>query len=243
MPYISTIRLFEDRLKRECTLARIMRLMMVLALFVPAFAHNAHAQGIKTLRDAEFEHFLHEISDPIFIAGGQRPEDVTIVIVDDTNLNAFYAGGQAIFLNTGLILQTDNVDQVIGVIAHETGHMVAGHVQRFDEALEPASSISILGLVLGAAAIAAGAPDAGMGLIMGSQGAAQRTILRFRRVQEASADQAAIQFLEAAGLSGRGLMEVFEKFRYQELLAAPNIDPYVLSHPLSTIVLPMWKKN
>lgn len=210
-----------------------MRLLMIIVLLSPVFAPAAWAQGIRTLRDAEFEHFLHEISDPIFIAGGQRPEDVTIVIVDDTNLNAFYAGGQAIFIHTGLILQTDNVDQVIGVIAHESGHMVAGHTQRFSEGLEPASSISILGLVLGAAAIAAGAPDAGMGLIMGSQGAAQRTFLKFRRVQEASADQAAIQFLEHAGYSGRGLIEVFEKFRYQELLAAPNIDPYVLTHPLS----------
>lgn len=206
---------------------------MIIALLSSVSAPAAWAQGIRTLRDAELENFLHEISDPIFIAGGQRPEDVTIVIVDDTNLNAFYAGGQAIFIHTGLILQTDNVDQVIGVIAHETGHMVAGHVQRFDEALQPASSISILGLVLGAAAIAAGAPDAGMGLIMGSQGAAQRTVLKFRRVQEASADQAAIQFLDKAGYSGRGLLEVFEKFRYQELLAAPNIDPYVLTHPLS----------
>ncbi|GAB4575965.1 MAG: M48 family metalloprotease [Rhodothalassiaceae bacterium] len=203
--------------------------LLALALM----ARGVAAQGIRTLRDAEFEHFLHRISDPIFEAAGVRPEDVTIVIVDDTSLNAFYAGGQAIFVHTGLILETDNVDQVIGVIAHETGHMSGGHVQRFDEAVKPATSISILGLLLGAAAIAGGAPEAGIGLITGSQNAAQRTVLKFRRVQEASADQAAVQFLEKTHQSGRGLLEVFEKFRYQELLSGYLIDPYVLTHPLS----------
>ncbi|GAK33040.1 TPR repeat-containing protein [alpha proteobacterium Q-1] len=210
-----------------------MRLLVLFALVFSFISQPAMAQGIRTLRDAEFENFLHRISDPIFAAGGLRPEDVQIYIVDDTNLNAFYAGGQAIFIHTGLILQTDNVDQVIGVIAHEAGHMIAGHVQRFDEALKPATSLSILGLVLGAAAIAAGAPEAGMGLITGGQGVAQRSVLKFRRVQEASADQAAIQFLKDTEMSGRGLLEIFEKFRYQELLTAPNIDPYVLTHPLS----------
>lgn len=203
--------------------------LLALALM----ARGVAAQGIRTLRDAEFEHFLHRISDPIFEAAGVRPEDVTIVIVDDTSLNAFYAGGQAIFVHTGLILETDNVDQVIGVIAHETGHMSGGHVQRIDEAVKPATSISILGLLLGAAAIAGGAPEAGIGLITGSQNAAQRTVLKFRRVQEASADQAAVQFLEKTHQSGRGLLEVFEKFRYQELLSGYLIDPYVLTHPLS----------
>ncbi|GEQ96562.1 hypothetical protein JCM17844_01990 [Iodidimonas gelatinilytica] len=211
----------------------IIRLSVLAIFLLSVTMRPAAAQGIRTLRDAEFEHFLHEISDPIFEAGGQRPEDVQIFIVDDTNLNAFYAGGQAIFVHTGLILQTDNVDQVIGVIAHETGHMTAGHVQRFDEALAPAGNISILGLVLGAAAIAAGAPEAGIGLITGGQGVAQRTVLKFRRVQEASADQAAMQFLKTTKMSGRGLLEVFEKFRYQELLRSPNINPYVLTHPLS----------
>lgn len=210
-----------------------LRLLFVGFLILSLANRAASAQGIRTLRDAELEHFLHQIADPIFEVAGVRPEDVTIVIVDDTSLNAFYAGGQAIFVHTGLILETENVDQVIGVIAHETGHMIGGHVQRFDEAIKPATNISILGLLLGAAAIAGGAPEAGIGLITGSQGVAQRTVLKFRRVQEASADLAAAQFLKDSHQSGRGLLEVFEKFRYQELLSGYLIDPYVLTHPLS----------
>lgn len=192
------------------------------------------AQGIRTLRDAEMENFLHAISDPIFEAAGMVPSDVDIVIVDDPALNAFYAGGQRIFIHTGLILQTDGVGEVIGVMAHETGHMVGGHVQRFGEAVGPATNISLLSLLLGAAAIAAGAPELGSGIIGGGQSAAQRSVLSFRRVQEASADQAAATYMRDAGISGRGLIKVFEKFRFQELLSRPNMDPYVVTHPLSS---------
>ncbi|MFQ5348016.1 MAG: M48 family metalloprotease [Rhodothalassiaceae bacterium] len=205
-------------------------LLALLLGFEPALAQN-----IRTLRDAEMEDFLHEIMRPVFIAAGVTPESVQFVIVDDPSLNAFYAGGTAIFLHTGVFLQTDNVNQVIGVLAHETGHMTGGHVQRFDEIAAPATAMSILGLLLGAAAIAAGAPaDAGVGIITGGQTAAQRTALKFRRVQEASADQAAAQFLQNAKLSGKGLIEVFEKFRFEQLMVAPNLDPYIVSHPLSS---------
>ncbi len=209
--------------------------VIVLTALLWQAAGTASAQNIRILRDAETEAFLHRISDPLFAAGGLNPRNVTIIIVDDTSLNAFYAGGQAIFIHSGLLLQADNVSQLVGVIAHETGHMLGGHVQRIDEALTPATSMTILSLLLGAAAIAAGAPDAGAGIIMGGQSMAQRTVLRFLRVQEASADQAAADLLYKTHQSGRGLLEIFEKFRYQELVGYGNrLDPYVLTHPLSS---------
>lgn len=210
------------------------RLALTLYLLFALSTGPVMAQGLSVIRDAELEAFMHDISAPIFEAGGQRAEDVDIVIINNQALNAFYAGGQRIFLHTGLILETDNVNQVIGVMAHENGHMTAGHVQRFDEALEPAGNISILSLILGAAAIAAGAPEAGMGILGGGQTIAQRNVLSFRRVQEASADQAAAEFLKKAELSGQGLIEVFEKFRYQELLSVRHLDPFVITHPLSS---------
>jgi len=211
-----------------------LRLALTLYLIFALSIGPAAAQGLSVIRDAELEDFMRDISAPIFEAGGQRPQDVDIVIINDPALNAFYAGGQRIFIHTGLILETENVNQVIGVMAHENGHMTAGHVQRFDEALKPASSISILSLLLGAAAIAAGAPEAGMGILGGGQTVAQRNVLSFRRVQEASADQAAAEFLRKAELSGQGLIEVFEKFRYQELLSIRHLDPFVITHPLSS---------
>ncbi len=216
-------------------MALVGRHLLVALLVLVLSVRPTLAQNIRTLRDAEMEDFLHEIMRPVFVAAGVAPESVVFVIVDDPTLNAFYAGGTAIFLHTGVFLETDNVNQVIGVLAHETGHMTAGHVQRFDEIARPATAMSILGVLLGAAAIAAGAPaGAGVGLITGGQTAAQRTVLKFRRVQEASADQAAAQFLYDAKLSGKGLIEVFEKFRFEQMMVAPNLDPYIVSHPLSS---------
>jgi len=213
---------------------KVVQATLSLLLSLGLVVQPAVAQGFRTLRDAEMENFIHAATDPVFEAAGMVPSDVDIVIVDDPALNAFYAGGQRIFIHTGLILQTETVGQVVGVMAHETGHMVGGHVQRFGEAIGPATNISLLSLLLGAAAIAAGAPQLGTGIIGGGQTAAQRTVLSFRRVQEASADQAAATYLRDAGRSGRGLIEVFEKFRFQELLSRPNMDPYVVTHPLSS---------
>ncbi|RMF72451.1 MAG: peptidase M48 [Alphaproteobacteria bacterium] len=218
-------------MRRIC---RDILILLVLWFHLGAGA-TAQAQNIRILRDAETEAFLHKISDPLFAAGGLDPGNVTIVLVDDTSLNAFYAGGQTIYVHSGLLLQADNVAQLVGVIAHETGHMLGGHVQRIGEALAPATSMTILSLLLGAAAIAAGAPDAGAGIIMGGQSMAQRSVLRFLRVQEASADQAAAELLRKTHQSGRGLIQIFEKFRFQELVGYGNrLDPYVLTHPLSS---------
>lgn len=213
---------------------KFLRTSLSVLLSILLISQPVAAQGIRTLRDAEMEAFIHAATDPVFEAAGMVPSNIDIVIVDDSALNAFYAGGQRIFIHTGLILQTEKVGQVVGVMAHETGHMVGGHVQRFGEAVGPATSISLLSLLLGAAAIAAGAPELGTGIMGGGQSAAQRTVLSFRRVQEASADQAAATYLHDAGLSGQGLIEVFEKFRFQELLSRPNMDQYVITHPLSS---------
>lgn len=211
----------------------VSRLFWIGLIVLALSAREVHAQRISLLRDAETEDFLHAISDEIFAAGGVRPEDVKIHIVDDTSLNAFYAGGQQIFVHTGLILETDDVNQMKGVIAHETGHMIGGHVQRMGEGIQPATSVSLLSLLLGAAAIAGGAPEAGVGIITGGQAAAQRTFLKFRRTQEAAADQAMATYLEEVCVSGKGFLEVFEKFRYQTIVAyGDRLDPYVLTHPL-----------
>lgn len=186
------------------------------------------------LSDAETEKFLRDVNRPVLEAAGITPESVQYYIVADDNLNAFVALGQNIFVHTGLFTQTDNVGQVIGVMAHETGHISGGHIARRSEGATAPTAISLISMVLGVAAIAAGAGDAGMGIIAGGQQAAQRSFLSFSRVQEASADQAAATLLEQTGQSGRGLVETFRKFSTQEYLIGIPQDPYVRSHPLSS---------
>ncbi|MFZ5609855.1 MAG: M48 family metalloprotease [Pseudomonadota bacterium] len=186
------------------------------------------------LSDAETEHFLRETMRPIFVVAGLEPRSVRFFIINDPSLNAFVAAGQNIFIHTGLILQTDNVGQVIGVLAHETGHITGGHNVRRQEGVQKPTAIAIASMLLGVAAIAAGAGDAGIGIISGGQQAATRSYLSFSRAQESSTDQAGARFLEKAGLSGRGMVETFRKFATSEYLIGVPQDPYVRTHPLSS---------
>jgi predicted Zn-dependent protease len=158
---------------------------------------------------------------------------VRVHLVNDDSINAFVAAGQRIFVFTGMLKASDDPLQVIGVLAHETGHITGGHLARFQDGLKGASTISILSVILGAAAMAAGAPSAGAA-ILGSGGSfATRSFLTYSRTQESAADQAGLQFLTASGQSARGLIDFFEYLGDQESLMTTNQDPYVRSHPLT----------
>ena len=205
-------------------------LLSVLAI---AFsAHGAAAQAV--LRDAEIERDLRRFSDPIFAAAGLDPTHVEIILIQDNSLNAFVANGQKMHLNSGLILAANTPNQLIGVIAHETGHIAGGHLARSDEAIAAAMRPAYVSIGLGILAIAAGAGDAGAALIAGSQQFAMQSFLGYSRTQEASADQAAFQYLTTTGQSAQGLESFFQKFRVQEVLSDSRRDPFFRSHPLSS---------
>lgn len=192
---------------------------------------RASAQAL--LRDAEIERMLRDYSDPIFQAAGITPESVDIYLLGDPSLNAFVTGGLNMFIFTGLITAADTPNQIKGVIAHETGHLSGGHIARSDEAIAAASRPILLTLALGVAAIAAGAPEAGIGIIGLGQNVAQTNYLKYSRGQEASADQAAITFLDATGQSSQGLLEFFGKLRNLQVISGYRINPYLQSHPLA----------
>ena len=209
------------------------RLILLMVLSVTLGARPVFAQSI--LRDAETEEFLNDISRPIIAAAGLRPENVQIVLIHDKEINAFVTAGQAVYIHSGLIQAADNANEVQGVIAHELGHITGGHVVRMDEGVKAATGIMILSLLLGAAAIAAGAPDAGAGILGAGQQAAMSKFLAFTRVQESSADQAGASFLNKAGISGKGSLSFFRKLQNQEFrLAIPQEDSYSRTHPLTS---------
>ncbi|MEM9990015.1 MAG: M48 family metalloprotease, partial [Pseudomonadota bacterium] len=192
----------------------------------------AKAQGISLLRDAEIEQFLRDYSDPVLVAAGLDPAAVDIYLVGDPSLNAFVANGLKMFYHTGLITEADTPNQILGVIAHETGHLAGGHQQRGAAARAQASRPMMLSLVLGAAAIAAGSPEAGMSILGLGQTVSVAEALAYNRGQEAAADQAAITYLETIGASGEGLVEFFEKLSNRQLLRSRRPDPYFQTHPL-----------
>lgn len=190
------------------------------------------AQGL--VRDAEIERTLRAMSNPIFRAAGLSAGGVDIHIVNSRALNAFVAGGRAMFLNTGLLMTLETPEELIGVIAHEAGHIAGGHQARRAIALRNARGPALLGLLAGIAIGAAGGGPAGAAIAAGSQSAVNRTLLSYNRGEEASADQAALRYMARAGVDPMGLLKVMQRFRGQEVFTIGNTDPYVLTHPLST---------
>jgi predicted Zn-dependent protease len=211
---------------------RLVGWLLVAMMLTFAATRPAMAQSI--LRDSETELLFRDMSAPLIKAAGLDPRNVKIVLINDDEINAFVAGGQIVYIHSGLLTAADNANQVQGVIAHELGHVAGGHVLRFDEGAKAATGITILTLLLGVAAAAAGAPDAGMGIMMAGQRAAIGNFMAFTRAQESSADLAGAAYLRAAGVSGKGSLEFFNKLRKQEYrLAVYATDSYDRTHPLS----------
>ena len=193
----------------------------------------ARAQQFQLIRDAEIEATIADLSRPIFESAGITPSSVDIYLVNDDRLNAFVAGGQNLFLFTGLLMRADDPEQLAGVIAHEAGHIAGGHLVRTSEAMENAAIEQILGMVLGAAVAAAGAPQAGGAIAMGGQGLAQQGFLSYSRAQEQAADQAAVTYLDRTGIGAAGLRDFFEILDQKRLLSGAQPTPYLQTHPLT----------
>lgn len=211
---------------------RTAALALVVAA-VLAFSLPAAAQRISLIRDAEAENTIRAYAKPIFQAAGLSADDVHIHIVRDGQINAFVAGGQNLFMNTGLIFRSESASQIIGVIAHETGHITGGHLSRLQDELKGATAIQILSMVLGAAATVAGRGDAGLAIMGTGSSVAQSNVLSFSRAQESAADQAGLSFLERSGYSAKGLFEFFEILSGQEMLSQARQSPYMRTHPLT----------
>lgn len=190
----------------------------------------ASAQSV--LRDAEIEQWLQDYSYPIFRAAGIDPPSVNILIIGDPTPNAF-AGGLNMGIHTGLITTADTPNQIEGVIAHEAGHIAGGHTARTADAISKASTPILLSLVLAAGAIAAGSPEAGIGILGLGQNIAIGNFLTYSRGQEATADQAALSYLQATGKSPEGLIEFFGKLRNEQIIRGYKVNPYLQSHPLA----------
>jgi len=212
--------------------SRLTGLVMLFLTLLFAVAQPAAAQQV--LRDSETELLFRDMSAPLVRAAGLRPENVKIVLLRDDEINAFVAGGQIVYIHSGLLQKANNANQVQGVIAHELGHVAGGHVLRMNDGIKQATAITVLSLLLGLAAAAAGAPDAGMGLMMAGQRAAMGSFMAFTRAQESSADLAGASYLSQSGVSGRGSLEFFKKLQNQEYrLAIYSKDSYDRTHPLS----------
>ena len=209
----------------------------VLAAAVVLGTRPVLAAGL--IRDAETESLIRDYAKPIFDVAGLGSHGIKIHLINNRSFNAFVVDGQNMFFHVGTLMKSTTPNQVIGVIAHETGHITGGHLSRLRQAVAGARSASLMLQIIGLAAMALGAAagsgsagQIGMGTLYGGQSAAQRTILAYRRAEESAADQAALSFLNGTKQSARGMLQTFQFFASQNLTSLSNVDPYLQSHPM-----------
>ncbi|MFN3224624.1 MAG: M48 family metalloprotease [Hyphomicrobiales bacterium] len=225
---------------RSALLARAW-LFSALLIASQLVVSTAEAQRqISVFRDAEVEALVADYVAPILRAAGIRGSSIQVVLVNERDFNAFVADGRRIFINLGVLLQSDTPNEVIGVLAHETGHLAGAHLTRLRQEISRSQIISAVTMLAGAAAMAAAASAgssegvaAGQGIALGGQTAAQRSLLAYQRGEELAADRAAITYLNATGQSAQGMLEVFSRFADQTMFTGRFVDPYVRSHPMA----------
>ena len=221
---------------------KLTALMTAAALAVAPMAARAQEnKGPPVLRDTETEQLLREYTRPILRAAGLEKQNIQMVIINQGVFNAFVADGRRIFVNYGAIMQSETPNQIIGVMAHETGHLAGGHLAKMREQMAQAQTQMIIAMLLGAGAMVAGAKTGGSSGGLTNAGAAmfsaqgeviRRNLLSYVRQQEENADKAGVKFLTATGQSARGMYETFKRFTDESLFAARGSDPYVQSHPM-----------
>ncbi|MDJ0930769.1 M48 family metalloprotease [Breoghania sp.] len=206
---------------------------------LPAAA-QVRGRRLPVVRDAEVENLLRDYAEPILRAAGLGERSLQIILVNDLSFNAFVVDGHRMFMNVGVIIDAETPNEVIGVIAHEVGHIAGNHLVRLRQAAANAQIMAVLGTLLGAGAVAAGAASGSGGLSQGGgamldlgAGLAQRSLLSYQRSEEATADRSAVKYLNATHQSPKGMLDTFKRLVDQQLFASRHADPYVQSHPMA----------
>jgi predicted Zn-dependent protease len=229
--------------KTTALAAAIVAVALALAPISPPMAPASagdESRGPNILRDTESEALLREYARPVLRVAGLEKQNIQVVIINDPTFNAFVADGHRIFVNYGSIMQAETPNQLIGVLAHETGHLAGGHLAKMHAELARAQTQMILAMLLGVGAVAASAArggntglgDAGAAAIAGPQSMIQRSLLSYQRQQEEQADRAGVNFLNQTGQSPKGMYDTFKRLTNDTLFAAHGADPYLQSHPM-----------
>jgi predicted Zn-dependent protease len=238
--------------------ALIAAVSVVLAS-APARAQTGSSAGIPMIRDAEIEQLLRDYTTPILHVAGLSQQNVQVVIISDKSFNAFVMDAHRIFVNSGALMQATTPNQLIGVFAHETGHIVGGHLSKMRQELANAQTAAIVAMLLGVGAVVAGARsgsvdagNVGVAVFSAPQSYLQHSLLAYQRAQEEQADRAGVRFLTMTGQSAKGMYETFKRFADEMMFSAAYVDPYVQNHPMPAermaelaelVKTPYWDKK
>jgi predicted Zn-dependent protease len=214
----------------------------VSAIALVAASQPASAQGaggLPIIRDSEIEQLLRDYTAPILRAAALQQQNVQVVLINARAFNAFVMDGRRIFVNVGALYDSKTPNEIIGVLAHETGHISGGHLSKMREQMANAQTASIIALLLGVGAVAAGAAtrsnnmgQVGAAAMQAPQEMIRRSLLSYVRAQEEAADRAAIKFLNATQQSAKGMQTTFKRFADDILMVSSRVDPYQQTHPM-----------
>lgn len=220
------------------SLVKTIAILLLALQFAAMPLAAARAQSLPIVRDAEIEALVRSYAKPILDAAGLSKSGIDIVLVNDSSFNAFVAG-RRMFINTGALLTAETPNEIIGVIAHEAGHIAGGHQERLRDQLARAQTMAVIAMLAGMGAAVAGAAtdtgglaQAGAGIAMGGGQMARRSLLGYQRTEETTADRSALTYLERTGQSAKGMLKTFERFQNALMLSGARIDPYLVSHPM-----------
>ena len=210
------------------------KLLRFIFLFIICFGLTSKAIAMSIIRDTETEELLIGYLRPIFKAAGLNAEDADVVIINDPSINAFVAGGQTVFVHTGLLLKSTFPDELVFVLSHETGHIVGGHIIRGYQAMQNAQTTALISTVLGGVlAVVGGRPDAGIAVMMGGQTSAMGMFTKYRQTEESSADRTAVDILNKIGYSMRGFEGIMKSIKAEERLNNSSENGYLRTHPMT----------
>jgi predicted Zn-dependent protease len=225
----------------------------------PVLAQTGSSAGIPMIRDAETEQLMRDYTAPIFRVAGLTQQNIQVVIIDDKQFNAFVMDAHRVFVNVGALMESTTPNQMIGVFAHETGHIVGGHLSKMRQELANVQTAMIIAMLLGAGALVAGAHSGNMdmgnvggALINAPQALGYNTLLSYQRAQEESADRAGVRFLTMTGQSARGMYDTFKRFADESLFSSQGVSPYAQNHPMpeermaalaELVKTPYWDKR
>ncbi len=218
--------------------AKITRLtsLCLLTLFLTGLLIKpVKAESITLITDAETQQFLANIIGPLYNAAGIPFRADKVYIVRDNTLNAFVSEGNNMFVHTGTLIEADNVNELSGILAHETGHILGGHIVRQQLKLQKMQYIMLGSMIAaGAAAVSTGRGDAAMALILGSQSSAVNSMLHYQIQEERNADESAIKLLDKTKQSTAGLQNFMRKIKKRTTMSGITENPYFRTHPMTT---------
>ena len=204
----------------------------ILRIFFVFFVCISNSFALTLINDTEIENFLYEIVKPL--SDSANIKNLKINIVNDDSFNAFVSGGNIVFINSGLLVDIDDINSLQAVIAHELGHYLGGHLIQLSEKMKKEMYKSIIIQSLGIGLLATGNGNLGTGLIAGGGGVGKQGLLSFSRDEERLADDLGVDLMQKSNLNPKGFVKVFTSMQNKSFVIESKISPVNINHPLTS---------